>query len=178
MDLPPNVRPITDRHGTIRYRFRKVGFRSRYLTGEPGSPEFSRSYENCFDLSITPARGAKAPRRKVFSLAAYRGHPFVYFVGTRGNLVKIGTTVDLPARLKKLQTGSPYRLRVLACVAGDTALEAEYHAQFAEHRINGEWFRMSDAIRSEIRRLNSGGGAQPRVVQPLIQGKSCAISNA
>lgn len=38
-DLPRNVRPERDRHGKIRYRFRKTGYRSAMVPGEPGSPE-------------------------------------------------------------------------------------------------------------------------------------------
>lgn len=37
--LPKNVRPERDRHGRIRYRFRKAGYRSCMIPGEPGSPE-------------------------------------------------------------------------------------------------------------------------------------------
>lgn len=36
-ELPPNVRPVKDRHGKVRYRFRKKGYRSTYLPGEPGT---------------------------------------------------------------------------------------------------------------------------------------------
>ncbi len=42
--LPDNVRPVRDRHGRIRYRFRRKGWPSKYLKGEPGSAEFHRSY--------------------------------------------------------------------------------------------------------------------------------------
>lgn len=42
--LPPNVRPVRDRHGKVRYRFRRKGWASAYLTGAPGSAEFHRSY--------------------------------------------------------------------------------------------------------------------------------------
>lgn len=38
-DLPRNVRPERDRHGKIRYRFRKAGYRSAMVPGPPGSPE-------------------------------------------------------------------------------------------------------------------------------------------
>ena len=41
--LPDNVRPVKDRHGKTRYRFRKVGHPSRYLKGKPGTREFYAS---------------------------------------------------------------------------------------------------------------------------------------
>lgn len=39
-----NVSPMKDRHGKIRYRFRKKGFPTVYLPGLPGSPEFAAAY--------------------------------------------------------------------------------------------------------------------------------------
>ena len=39
-----NVRPVKDRHGKIRYRFRRKGWPSAYLKGEPGTAEYYASY--------------------------------------------------------------------------------------------------------------------------------------
>lgn len=49
----PNVSPMRDRHGKVRYRFRKKGMATVYLPGLPGSPEFAAAYE-------AAAAGAKA----------------------------------------------------------------------------------------------------------------------
>src|SRR6188768_1333425 len=43
-DLPPNVRAYPDRHGRIRFRFRRKGWKSAYLPGDPGSAEFHSAY--------------------------------------------------------------------------------------------------------------------------------------
>jgi integrase len=43
-DLPPNVRPVKDRHGKIRYRFRKKGWKSQYVPGQPGEAKFHLAY--------------------------------------------------------------------------------------------------------------------------------------
>lgn len=43
-NLPDNVRPVKDRHGKIRYRFRRKGFKSRYIPGEPGTALFHAAY--------------------------------------------------------------------------------------------------------------------------------------
>jgi len=40
----PNVTAMRDRHGRIRYRYRKVGDRTVYLPALPGSPEFADAY--------------------------------------------------------------------------------------------------------------------------------------
>lgn len=41
----PHVSTFRDRHGTLRYRYRKVGHRTVYLHGVPGSPQFAAEYE-------------------------------------------------------------------------------------------------------------------------------------
>lgn len=56
--------------------------------------------------------------------------------------VKIGTTMNLPARVKELQTGSPVPLRVLAACPGDIRLESALHAKYARYRLSGEWFAL------------------------------------
>ncbi|MDE1914680.1 MAG: tyrosine-type recombinase/integrase [Sphingomonadales bacterium] len=43
-DLPPNVCAVPDRHGKIRYRFRRKGWKSAYLPGTPGDEKFHRAY--------------------------------------------------------------------------------------------------------------------------------------
>ncbi len=40
----PNASAFRDRHGKVRYRFRRKGFRTIYLPGLPGSPEFAEAY--------------------------------------------------------------------------------------------------------------------------------------
>jgi integrase len=42
--LPANVRPVIDRHGKTRYRFRKKGFKSAYLPGQPNEAAFHKAY--------------------------------------------------------------------------------------------------------------------------------------
>lgn len=58
-DLPPNVRAVKDRHGKIRYRFRRKGWPSKYLPGEPGSAEFHEAYAAI--LKIGPAEQEPKP---------------------------------------------------------------------------------------------------------------------
>ncbi|WP_168196012.1 GIY-YIG nuclease family protein [Novosphingobium sp. EMRT-2] len=77
----------------------------------------------------------------------------IYFIGNQKGAVKIGITINLPARMKKLQTGSPHRLRLLAWTFGDESAEAAYHEQFAHLRINGEWFSRKAELSDEIKRL-------------------------
>lgn len=43
-NLPANVSAVRDRHGKIRYRFRRRGFSSAYLPGTPATAEFHAAY--------------------------------------------------------------------------------------------------------------------------------------
>ena len=66
----------------------------------------------------------------------------VYFVqsGTDGP-IKIGTAVDVPARIALLQIGNAEPLCLLGAVEGGQREERGYHILLATHRIRGEWFR-------------------------------------
>jgi len=79
--------------------------------------------------------------------AIARGERFVYFIqsGERGP-IKIGAAANPFARLRELQTGNPYQLRLL--LAEDAgchawALERALHRRFASSRLGGEWFAIT-----------------------------------
>ena len=80
----------------------------------------------------------------------------VYFIGPEVGPVKIGYTTNLPSRLKRLQSGSPVRLSVLAAALEQEMIQERiYHFRFAEHRLHGEWFARCPEIEAEIARLTS-----------------------
>jgi hypothetical protein len=73
---------------------------------------------------------------------------YVYFIRSAGKptRVKIGKSRDPKARLKELQTGSPYPLDILGTIkcrdqSHADRLEKELHRYFATYRKNGEWFK-------------------------------------
>jgi len=79
MRKPKYVSSTPDRHGKVRHRFRHKGV-SRYLPGEPGSPEFQAAYNDALKAAQkanTPAPRKPAPRRPKGSVEAlvrdYRG---------------------------------------------------------------------------------------------------------
>ena len=159
MILPENVTAAKDRHGRIRYRFRKLGLPSRYLP-DPSSPDFENAYRDCFDAStkVTKRRIRSPILRRLYRpnpIKALKGRELVYFVSAKGALVKIGTTVNLHARMKKLQTGCPHRLRLLVWIDGGSELEARYHQEFSEYRVQGEWFKRAAPIEDEIKRIKA-----------------------
>lgn len=74
----------------------------------------------------------------------------VYFISD-GRRVKIGVTRDLPARLRKLQTGNPLTLSVVKTVIGDQNEEYHLHERFAAYRLSGEWFRIEGDLASYLK---------------------------
>lgn len=82
------------------------------------------------------------------------GEPRVYFFRCSNccNLVKIGYSRDyLRRRVQLEQLPVGHVLEILGTHIGDRAEEARVHALFAADRVEGEWFRYSDAIREYIR---------------------------
>lgn len=67
----------------------------------------------------------------------------VYFVRSeKTHAIKIGFTAgQVEDRLRALQTAHPYKLQVLATFCGSREYEKALHAQFANHRLEGEWFK-------------------------------------
>lgn len=92
---------------------------------------------NGWDDSIAPESAAPFPER---------GQADVVYVvgGPADGVVKIGTTSNLSARLRQLQTSSPYELCVLWSFGGDWRLESHLHQHFAEKQLKGEWFNFGD----------------------------------
>ncbi len=76
---------------------------------------------------------------------------YVYFVEGAG-LVKIGWAKDPKKRLANLQIGSPVKLFLIGMIETEKALplEAALHKRFRRHRVYGEWFEFSHAIRAYI----------------------------
>ncbi len=77
----------------------------------------------------------------------------IYFAEAVGlDRVKIGTSRDVPRRLKALATLCPCPVRLLRTIEGWLDDERALHALFAAHRSHGEWFVLS-AIAARIERL-------------------------
>lgn len=75
---------------------------------------------------------------------------FVYFAAIGDPYithVKIGfTSKDPEARLRNLQTGCPFRMRLIGYVFGNEGREADLHDVLSEHRCEGEWFTWSEYV--------------------------------
>lgn len=72
------------------------------------------------------------------------GHPYTTHV-------KVGFTCKNPySRMVSLQTGCPFKIRMLGFVFGNQGMEAELHDVFREERCQGEWFEYSDYVARQI----------------------------
>jgi hypothetical protein len=76
----------------------------------------------------------------------------VYYIRFRDR-IKIGTSGNPRGRLGQLRYDE-----LLAFERGDRSLEQRRHAQFAAHRVGGEWFAAHDALEQHVRVLSAGVG--------------------
>lgn len=78
---------------------------------------------------------------------------YVYFIraGEDGP-IKIGIAFNPYLRLDELQTGNPYRLRLIGARPGGLADERGLHRTFAADRLEGEWFKPTEALLALVAR--------------------------
>ena len=78
----------------------------------------------------------------------------VYYVQRPGDdAIKIGVTNDIAKRLGGLRTVAPVVL--LATHLGGRPAEQAMHVRFAEHRVDGEWFRPVPELLAHIELVKS-----------------------
>jgi len=76
---------------------------------------------------------------------------FVYFIEAVGTpRIKLGYSVDPEKRLKELQTGSPYKLALLAKWPAIPQTETYLHELFTEYRVHGEWFELPQILMEQL----------------------------
>ncbi|MGI9610385.1 MAG: GIY-YIG nuclease family protein [Acidimicrobiia bacterium] len=78
-----------------------------------------------------------------------RDRTYVYLLQDEQAATKIGISGDPRGRIASLQTGHPEPLRLVKAIgcrnAGAArAVERDLHIHFERHRMNGEWFDLSD----------------------------------
>lgn len=142
---------FVDRHGQVRWRFRKTGAPPHYFDSPYGTPEFESEWKGCFDGSTQAAKAAK----KAMPACPPPQTALVYFVGAEVGPVKIGHSRNIPKRIKDIQWGSPQKMELLAVAPGGQRAEARYHKRFFRHRMHGEWFSRTPEIEREIDKLRT-----------------------
>ena len=66
---------------------------------------------------------------------------------------KIGYTKDVKSRIKSLQTGCPYKLKLIKEVLGDSEQEKVFHKTWKSHRKRGEWFEFKKEELEDVCRM-------------------------
>lgn len=84
---------------------------------------------------------------------------WVYFLQEEGEHgpIKVGWAYDVVHRMSEHQCGNPRALRLLGTCLGGEPRERELKAEWAEHRIRGEWYRPTDAVLAAIARATDEG---------------------
>ena len=82
---------------------------------------------------------------------------FIYLVlDERTGYIKIGRARNPSARERTLQSENP-QVSMIFCSPADAELERELHQEFDQHRVRGEWFKLSETHIEHIKKraLNS-----------------------
>lgn len=90
----------------------------------------------------------------------------VYFATIREqNVVKIGCSFDPTTRLKEIQVGCPFTVKIEATLPGHHAEEQALHRRFADDRLRGEWFTITSMIEAVMEQARIAEAARPKVPQ-------------
>lgn len=83
-----------------------------------------------------------------------KGWGFVYLMSGDG-YYKIGYSKRIPVRRVQLATKLPFELKLLCAIKSDSAttLERQLHERFANKRLCGEWFRLTESDVGYIKSL-------------------------
>jgi hypothetical protein len=132
-----------------------------------------------------------APRATVSAVPA--DACYCYVIRSADGLVKIGTSTNVAARLRALQTSSPHRLELLHAFLvtdnGARELEGEAHRLLDRHRCHGEWFDVTaDAAVQAVEQAGRNvfgksvvdltGEARPQIAAPAQPRGLGALSDA
>lgn len=85
----------------------------------------------------------------------------IYFIQASGtHLIKIGVAKDPEKRRQVLQTGHPHQLLIMRTMPGGRASERWLHHRYRDFRVQGEWFRFVEEMKSvevpeDVRRKES-----------------------
>lgn len=107
-------------------------------------------------FNITPELGLFFIRLQVeLALRSGEVDGYVYLLRTHGNLWKIGRSKNPANRLKTFKVTLPYRIKYEMVIPSQDykTLEKWLHETFADRRIDGEWFELTDGEVQDIRAM-------------------------
>ena len=97
-------------------------------------------------------RASKIGKVEIVPVTPWPRTAGVYFMRVHDR-VKIGVAKNVAARLESFQTASPFETHLLAVEPGDRQREAALHREFANDRVKGEWFRISQPLLTHIAKV-------------------------
>ena len=106
------------------------------------------------DITVSFRSRLSSDRLPPVSFWPPQGETVTYFVqGDDPNVVKIGITDRMQNRIRGLQTASSNPVVVVAWIMGNQ--EMELHKRFGKMRVRGEWFNLSEEMRTYISKVAS-----------------------
>lgn len=91
-------------------------------------------------ISTDGLKGVELPK---LSPQPNNGNVYLMRCTESGN-TKIGFAKSVARRFKEIQAHSPTKLEVIHTVSAHHHHERQLHAQFADRRLHGEWFDLTD----------------------------------
>lgn len=85
---------------------------------------------------------------------------YIYVLRADNGLYKIGRSVNIDGRIKRLETVLPYELELVCAVKAKDYIttEAKLHQVFADKCVKGEWFQLTEADIEYIKGLGAQDG--------------------
>ena len=101
--------------------------------------------ESVVECKYTNGRQKQSAKKALREISKRWG--FVYLLGCDEGYYKIGRAKSVDQRIAKFEVIPPFDFSLIHSFEADDyyAAEAELHQDFAEQRVNGEWFTLSDA---------------------------------
>lgn len=146
-ERPMSLAQVAELHGVSKMIVKRAVWRGQIETFRLGK-EYRVPHDVAHSGHVAAALAKSASHAETLCFQS------VYFIGAEDGPVKIGRAFVPEQRLKEIQCGYPYPLKVLATIKGGRGLERAYHERFAAHRLNGEWFERHPDILAEIERLS------------------------
>ncbi len=160
-----NVSSFKDRHGKTRYRFRKTGYPTVYLKGEPGTPEFLESYQAVLQGRAAP----KDPTTRVppGSLAhlirLYKQSPGFQALAPATRRNYLGTLAGMEAQFGHCPVRTLGRKHIIQILAGMSDRPAAANNWLKRLRlildvaIDYEWISTNPARTVKLMKVKSQG---------------------
>lgn len=107
------------------------------------------------DLQYAPLTNHGIESRKQANNQEKSG--YVYLLRADNGIYKIGRTKRLDDRITRLSVELPYQLELICAIATDDMhdLEGKLHHRFADQRVNGEWFSLTNENVESIKEVSN-----------------------